>query len=215
VASFSLYLLPFYHFSTGIKAKRTNRKNNESLNKIIYGELPTVYELASLAAQLRPNTPEAQNDPRSHLPSLVLTAADLWKWARAQVSSLRAAEGGEVFLKESKEKILKKVKPPKKFPVTLDKMVQGLLPKRSATDRDRIAKDFLGACEKDWHEAFGLEFETIKIDEPKWKHYVFLFHTWFPAYQRDLRIKKASKAAKSLQLKKQNAKPPQNPESKN
>jgi hypothetical protein len=173
--------------------------------------------LASLAAQLRRNTPETQNDPSRYLPEAIQAAAQLWGWSRAKISELHMIEGGRKFWEEKKKKALENVTPPKSFPVTVDKMMHGLLPKRNVADRKRICQDFFGslfpwlfpgmknlspeALDQNVTNFVERRFEE-SLTEPQWKRYVSLFQIWFPAYQRDLRRGKAKKAAISRQAKK-------------
>jgi hypothetical protein len=209
-ASFSLYLTGFYHFSSGIKAKKSTPLKIKPPAILPDDRLPTIYELASLAAQLRRNTPQTQSDPLSNIPESVQAAAQLWDWARGQVSSLHVAEGGRKLMEEKKKRSLENVKPPKKFPVSLEKMIQGLIPRRSRTDREKICRAFGrvihhkvigGVVTENSLKAFEHRFEEW-IQKPAWEHLVFIFKTWFPTYQKDVASEKARKAAKSAIQKK-------------
>jgi hypothetical protein len=177
--------------------------------------MPTVYELASLAAQILVNMPEAENDPRRYVGDSVQAAAELWYWAKAKVSELHEVEWLTTSLLERKKRALENVKPPTDFPVTMEKTIQGLLPKRSAKDRIRICRHFFDGFLKlifpemqelsedvlNANVEFFMDHLTLEtLTREQWERFAFYFQTWFPAYQRDLRKGKARKGGKMRQF---------------
>jgi len=201
----------------GIKAKKVKPKDEKPSAPTSGSEdqLPTIYQLASLATKLIPNRPEAFNNISIYLPESVKAASELWNWARAQVSTLRETEEGQKYLSQLRKQVLEKAKRPKRFPVSMDKMIRGLIPNRSVDDRERICRDFLRSVLPTRSleelspqrleanvEAMMAERFNDTLQEGNWEHLVFMFQMFLPEYQKELRTKKAMKAAQSRPSKK-------------
>jgi hypothetical protein len=195
-----LYLTTVCYFSTSIKSPKSKLKREpQSPTTAPQNALPTIYELSSLAVQLYRNAPETKN-----VTDVIQLALEFWMYSNAKISGVQAFEAYQKFLDESKKKILEQIKPPKKFPVSHDKMIHGLLPKRDKASRKKICAAF---CRSFYNSDFPNLEHNIKsfvdrrfeksLTMDGWKQRVFLFQTWFPAYDRDVRIEKAKKAAAS------------------
>jgi hypothetical protein len=206
---FSLYLAGIYYFSLGIKAKKS-KPLSAQMGIQMQDAFPTPYELASLAAQLYRETPEGQKTFVKDAQWAVQKAETLWKLARLQAWSMRRGELAQNQMLEKEKKLLENVKRPKVFPISFEEMIQGLIPKRSVRDRKQICQKFLRTYEGEIkgeteyaEEAKANSGEAV-ITATNWSTHAARFLIWYPAYQRDVKVGRARKAAQAKQKKGEN-----------
>ena len=217
VFPFSLYTPRFYHFSTGIKGKKQKPK---SIVVAAQKAIPTEYQLASLAVKFYIDSPEAHKDFPKHLNLAVQKAETLWLLSRDKISLMRKADDVRTFWEERTKKVMENVKRPKSFPISVDQMIRGLLPKLGRVRRDKLC-EVVARCfqhlffpssplnsatatdeyDRRTRDVITNRFKKL-IDEPLWRKFVLEFQTWYPAYQRDVRSEKSRKAAVAANRKK-------------
>jgi hypothetical protein len=162
LARFSLYSLPFYHFSTGIKGTKTKLETDtpsltkkevvglEDFKQRVAGEFPSVYQITKIAAILTAGNPLNHTEPMR----VANQAIELWTacegMRRAKINQLAQMrffakkEISDLIKQGAKIKVIApiEVPSPKKFPVTFDEFLRLTIGGRLRSHRLKIYRDY-------------------------------------------------------------------------